>query len=74
MSSLYVVQPKRDQVQAFDENIQQLEFLTPIEFLKYLRVSDDLLSFKIPDSVDDFSIHRFINSANGISRSIKATC
>jgi hypothetical protein len=35
-----LIQHKRDQVQAFDDNVQQLGRLTPELFLECLRVSD----------------------------------
>ena len=39
----YFIQHKRDRVQAFDENVQWLEPLTPEQFLESLDVSDNLL-------------------------------
>ena len=73
----YFIQDKRDQVQAFDENVQQLEGFTPEQFLECLRVSEinripDSKINQIPDSPDSFSIDGFCSLANDIARSIKA--
>ena len=68
----YFIQHKRDQVQKFDVNVQQLELLTPEKFLECLDVSDDVLTPCIPDSHYDFSINGFLPLANGIAQSIKA--
>jgi len=58
-----------DQVQAFDENVQQLP-LTPEQFLECLAVSDNL--FEIPDSPRGLSIDGFCSLANDIAKSIRA--
>ena len=68
----YFIQHKRDQVQKFDVNVQQLEPLTPEKFLKCLDVSDDVLTSHISDSCHDFSMNGFLPLANGIAQSIKA--
>ncbi len=67
----YYIQHKRDQVQAFHENVQQLECLTEDQFFKYLRVTEDLFP---PDSPRGLSINinSFCSLANEIARSIKA--
>jgi hypothetical protein len=63
---------KRDRVQAFDENVQQLERLTPEQFLECLGVSDDLFPSEIPDSPRGLSMDDFCPLANDIAQSIKA--
>jgi hypothetical protein len=68
----YFIQHKRDQVQAFDQNVQQLEPLTPEQLLKYLDVNDNLFPSDISDSPDDPSIDGFLPLANDIAQSIKA--
>jgi hypothetical protein len=67
----YYIQHKRDQVQAFDVNVQQLELLTPDQFLVCLRFNDDMFHYKIPDSFGDPSIDNFCPLANDIAQSIK---
>lgn len=66
----YFIQDKRDQVQAFDENVQQLEGFTPEQFLECLRVSE--IYNQIPDSPHSPSIDGFCSLANDIAQSIKA--
>jgi hypothetical protein len=68
----YFIQHKRDQVQKFDVNVQQLETLTPEKFLECLDVSDDVLTSNISDPHYEFSINGFLPLANGIAQSIKA--
>jgi hypothetical protein len=68
----YFIPHKRDQVQAFDETVQQLELLTPEQFLKCLGVRDDLLPSEIPNSARGLSNSNFCLRANVIARSIKA--
>jgi hypothetical protein len=68
----YFIQHKRDQVQKFDVNVQQLETLTPKKFLECLGVSDNVLTPNISDSHYEFSINGFLPLANGIAQSIKA--
>jgi hypothetical protein len=68
----HVIQHKRNQVQAFNENAQQLELLTPEQFLECLGVSDDLSPSEIPDSPRGLSIDDFCPLANDIAQSIKA--
>jgi hypothetical protein len=67
----YYIQHKRDQVQAFDENGQQLERFTSQEhFLDYLDVGDDLLPSDISNRRHD--LDNFLTLANEIAQSIKA--
>ena len=68
----YYIQRKRDQVQAFDENVQNLKPLTPEKFLEYLDVSDSLFPSDISASPDGLSIDGFLPLANQIAQSIKA--
>jgi hypothetical protein len=68
----YFIQHKRDRVQAFDENEQQLEGLTTEQFLERLAVSDNLFPSKIPDPPNGLSIDGFCSLANEIALSIKA--
>ncbi|KAN0139749.1 hypothetical protein V8E53_002411 [Lactarius tabidus] len=68
----YFIQHKRNQVQKFDVNVQQLETLTPKKFLECLGVSDNVLTSNISDSHYEFSINGFLPLANGIAQSIKA--
>ena len=68
----YFIQHKRDRVQPFDENVQQVEPLTPEQFLECLDVSDNLFPSDISDSPDGLSIDGFLSLANGIAQSIKA--
>jgi hypothetical protein len=68
----YFIQHKRDQVQAFDRNVQQLEPLTPEQLLECLDVNDNLFPSDISDSPDDPSIGGFLPLANDIAQSIKA--
>ncbi len=68
----YYIQHKRDQVQAFDESIQQLKCLTEEEFLEYLDFTDNLFPPDISDSLPGLSISGFLPVANNIARSIKA--
>ena len=70
----YFIQHKRDRVQPFDENVQQVEPLTPEQFLECLDVSDNLFPSDISDSPDGLSIDGFLSLANGIAQSIKARC
>jgi hypothetical protein len=62
---------KRDQVQAFDENVQQSQLIDSIQFLEYLRVGDNVLPSKTPDSLLGLSMDGFCSLANHIARSIK---
>ena len=62
---------KRDQVQAFDESVQQQEFITSNEFLECLRIDDNVLPSKTPDSLLGLSIDGFCLLANDIALSIK---
>src|SRR5260221_5217251 len=69
----YFIQHKRDQLQAFDDGIRQLEPLSSQEFLKCLRLHDDP---KLPSTTpslprDFFSIDGFLSLANNIAESIK---
>ncbi len=68
----YYIQHKRDQVQAFDESVQQLECLTEEQFLKYLHFTDNLFPSDISNSLPGLSINGFLPVANSIARSIKA--
>ena len=70
-SSLYFAPHKRNQVQRFDESAQQEEFITSKQFLECLRVGDNVLPSKIPDSLLGLSIDGFCSLANDIARSIK---
>ncbi len=68
----YFIQHKRDQVQAFDDGIQQLEPIPSQEFLKCLRFHDALqLPSTIPSPLGGFSIDGFLTLANDIAGSIK---
>jgi hypothetical protein len=62
---------KRDQVQAFDENVQQLQLINSKRFLECLRVDDNVLPSEIPHLRPVFSIDDFCSLANDIAHSIK---
>ena len=68
----YFLQHRRNEIQKFDVNVQQLESLTPKKFLECLDVSDDVFTSYTSDSNYNFSINGFLPLANGIARSIKA--
>ncbi|KAH9985188.1 hypothetical protein BJV74DRAFT_577760 [Russula compacta] len=70
----YLIPHKRDQVEAFDEYIQQRKTITPERFLEYLRGSDgdDPLPSEIPSSPKGLSIDGFLDLANDIAQSINA--
>lgn len=69
----YFLQHKCDEVQTFDKNVQQLETITPEQFLEHLRGSDgdDLLPSEIP-KLGGLTINNFCDLANGIAQSINA--
>jgi hypothetical protein len=70
----YLIQYKRDRVQAFDDSIEQ-ELFTSEEFLTCLDFddSDALLPSRIPCSLSGFfSVDGFLSLANGIAGFIKA--
>ena len=70
----YFAPHKRDQVQAFDESVQQLVFLAPEQFLDCLSVDEPLPS-KIPGQRRHlFSIDGLCSLANGIAHSMKDKC
>jgi hypothetical protein len=69
--NIYFACHKRDQVQPFDESVQQLQFITSKQFLKCLRVGDNVLPSNIPDSLLGLSIDGFCSLANHIAHSIK---
>jgi hypothetical protein len=71
--SPYYLENKRDQVQAFNKNLHQLEsFNTPNDFLESLAVPDDLLPPEpwTPGSAPGLSARRFLTEANNIAKSI----
>ena len=68
----YFIQHKRDQVQAFDKNVQ-LDPFTAKQFLECLDVRDKLIPSEIPHSPQNLSIDGFCSLANGIAQSIKET-
>jgi hypothetical protein len=71
--SPYYLENKRDQVQAFNENLHQLEsFNTPNDFLESLAVPDDLLPPEpwTPGSASGLSARRFLTEANNIAKYI----
>ena len=67
------IRHKRDQVQAFDKNVQQLDPLTEKQFLECLGVRDNLIRSEFPHSPQNLSIDGFCSLANGIAQSIKET-
>ena len=67
------IRHKRDQVQAFDKNVQQLDPLTEKQFLECLGVRDNLIPSEFPHSPQNLSIDGFCSLANGIAQSIKET-
>ena len=69
----YFLQHKREQVQAFDKNVQQLDPFTEEQFLNYLNVKDTLIPSGITHPPQSFSIDGFCSLANDIARSIKST-
>src|SRR5580693_2676209 len=62
---------KRDQVQAFDEKVQQPQLINSKRFLECLRVDDNVLPSNISDLRLVFSIDDFCSLANDIAHSIK---
>ena len=68
----YYIQHKREQVQAFDKLVQQLDPFTEKQFLEYLmNVGDEPIPSKILHSSQNLSFDRFCSLANGIARRIK---
>ena len=68
----FFVQHKRDQVQAFDENIQKkAASLEPEQFLKILNEDDIVFPSEFPGKKEDISIDRFCFLANDIALSIQ---
>ena len=65
----YFIPHKRDQVEAFDENVQQLENINEERFFKLLDVNDNLL--EIPDSPSRLSKDNFCSLVNDIAMAIK---
>ena len=66
----YFIQHKRDQVQAFDKNVQ-LDPFTAKQFLECLDVGDKLIPSEIPHSPQNLSIDGFCSLANDIAQSIR---
>jgi hypothetical protein len=67
----YFIPHKRDQVQAFDKNVQYSERLTPEQFLERLAVNDNLFPSVSPQ---DRSIEKFCSLANKVALFIYEKC
>jgi hypothetical protein len=67
----YFIPHKRDQVQAFDENVPRFESITAEEFLEYLDAGEKYNQNLVPPHSP--SMDGFCSLANDIAQSIKAT-
>ena len=67
----YIIQHKRDQVQAFDKNVQQTECITEQQFFNCLGFGDKKFPPMIPNSLQPRPIEGFCDLANGIAQYIQ---